>query len=409
MHVVIFEDARWPMFAPVSLSHPLFCLASGRGTLLDKQIRALNPSRLSLWVRSGLVDYCRRHVLPMLKIPATINEPLDDHPALLINGRTLFAGQCSIPNDAAVVLDDHGLCAAYTESHGLSHQDVFDETEAWLNLRNLPTAEPFGQTAAYLWDLISWNQTSLLDDFAQLPPSRQPKPAGPFYLVNETDISLGDNVKLSPGCVIDASHGPVMIGDAVSIGANAVVQGPCSIGPGSQISPLALIRGGTSLGTLCKIGGEVSNTIFMACSNKAHEGFVGDSYIGQWVNFGAGASTSNLKNTYGKISLRIGRQTMPTGRQFLGSLIGDHTKFAIGTRLMTGTYIGFCCMVATSGLTPTFLPSFTFLSDGGAKAYEREKAKEMMMQVLKRRGREWGAGDEAMMEFAAGMAGKLEG
>lgn len=408
MHVVIFEDARWPMFAPVSLSRPVFCLASGVSTLLDKQLRALNPSRLSLWVRPGLIDYCQRHVLPSLKVPTTLNQPLDAQPALLINARTLFAGVCDIPTEPAVELDDHGICTAYTESHGLSPQDVFDETEQWMNLRNLPSTEPLGQTAAYLWDLITWNEASLRDDFAQLAPRNPRKPAGPFHLVNDADISLGDRVHLSPGCVLDASKGPVMIGDGVIVGANAVILGPCSIGPGGQISPLALIRGGTSLGELCKIGGEVSNAIFMSCSNKAHEGFVGDSYIGQWVNFGAGASTSNLKNTYGKINLRIGRQTMPTGRQFLGALVGDHTKFAISTRLMTGSYIGCCCMIAASSLTPTFLPSFTFLSDRGAEPYAREKAREMMIQVYKRRGREWGTGDDTMMDYAATTAGSVE-
>ena len=409
MHVVIFEDARWPMFAPVSLSRPVFCLASGVSTLLEKQLRALNPSRLSLWVRPGLVDHCQRHLLPSLKVPTTINEPLDHHPALLINGRTLFAGQGEIPSEAAVIVDDHGICAAYTESHGLSPQDIFEETEQWMNLRNLPSAEPFGQTAAYLWDLITWNEASLRDDFAQLPPRNPRKPTGPFHLLNDADISLGEGVHLSPGCVLDASKGPVMIAEGVVVGANAVIFGPCWIGKGSQISPLALIRGGTSLGELCKIGGEVSNAIFMSGSNKAHEGFVGDSYIGQWVNFGAGASTSNLKNTYGKINLRIGRQTMSTGKQFLGALVGDHTKFAISTRIMTGSYVGYCCMVAASSLTPTYLPSFTFLSDGGAKHYAREKAKEMMIQVYKRRGRQWGAGDDALMDYAAEAAGRVEG
>ena len=408
MHVVIFEDARWPMFAPVSLSRPVFCLASGASTLLEKQLRALNPTRLSLWVRPGLVDFCQRYVLPTLKVPTTLNEPLGHQPYLLINGRTLFASQCEAPTDFAVAMDDHGLCVAYTESPGLSPQDVFEESEQWMNLRNLPSAEPLGQTAAYLWDLITCNEASLRDDFAHLTPRYQPKPSGPYHLVNDADICFSNDVQLSPGCVIDASKGPVIINNSVVIGSNAVVQGPCSIGSGTHISPLALIRGGTTLGDRCKIGGEVSNAIFMSCSNKAHEGFVGDSYIGQWVNFGAGASTSNLKNTYGKINLRIGRHTMPTGKQFLGALIGDHTKFAISTRIMTGSYIGYCCMVAASALTPTYLPSFTFLSDSGTQHYEREKAKEMMIQVYKRRSREWETGDETLLDYLKESAASVE-
>jgi UDP-N-acetylglucosamine diphosphorylase/glucosamine-1-phosphate N-acetyltransferase len=268
--------------------------------------------------------------------------------------------------------------------------------------------QPLGRIASYLWDIISWNVESLLHDTAAFAPRDQPKPAGPYHLVNDAAIHLGQDVTLSPGCVLDASDGPILIADGVAIGANAVILGPCYIGLGTQISPLALIRAGTSLGSRCKVGGEVSNALFMDCSSKAHEGFVGDSYIGQWVNFGAGSCTSNLKNTYGGIHVRLGKQPIPTGRQFLGSLVGDHTKFAISTRLMTGSYIGYCCMIAAAGLTPTHVPSFTFLTDQGARNYERDKAKEMMTSVFKRRRREWEAGDDEMMEYAGKAAGEVE-
>ena len=408
MHVVIFEDLRWTGLAPAALSRPVFCLASGMGTLLDKQVRAMKPSRLTLWVRPELVNFCRRHVLPTLKIPVEINVPLDDQPALLVNGRTLCLGQSEIPREPAMAVDGHDLNAAYTVSPGLSPQDLMDRTAKATKLLDLPRMQSLGRVASYLWDLIAWNEESLRHDAAAVAPRGQTKPAGPYHLVNDQAVSLGQNVTLSPGCVLDASGGPVVIADGAAIGANAVVIGPCSIGPGTQISHLALIRGGTSLGARCKIGGEVSNTLFMDCSNKAHDGYVGDSYIGQWVNFGAGAATSNLKNTYGPISVRLGKQPIPTGRRFLGSLVGDHTKFAISTRLMTGSYIGYCCMIAAGGLTPTHVPSFTFLTDQGSRNYERDKAKEMMTSVFKRRQREWEAGDDEMMEYAAKGAAEVE-
>jgi len=101
MHVVIFEGSRWPTFAPVSLSRPVFCLASGMSSLLNKQLRYLEPTRLTLWVRAGLVDYCRRHVVPNLKVPTEINTPLDDEPALLVSGRTLHFGKYEVPRSPA--------------------------------------------------------------------------------------------------------------------------------------------------------------------------------------------------------------------------------------------------------------------------------------------------------------------
>src|SRR2546421_10206329 len=124
MHVVIFEGSRWPTFAPLSLSRPVFCLASGMSTLLNKQLRYLQPTKLTLWVRQGLVGYCRKHVLPNLKIPADINTPLDDEPALLVSGRTLHFGKYDVPNEPSVMIDNDGECSAYVISPGLSPRDA---------------------------------------------------------------------------------------------------------------------------------------------------------------------------------------------------------------------------------------------------------------------------------------------
>src|SRR5437763_4018609 len=113
--------------------------------------------------------------------------------------------------------------------------------------------------------------------------------------------------------------------------------------------PLACIRPGTSIGQLSKVGGEVSMSIILGNSNKAHHGYLGDSYLGKWVNLGAGTTTSNLKNTYGEITVKRGGKEFPTGRRTLGALVGDHTKTSILTRLVTGSYIGFYTSLAGPG------------------------------------------------------------
>ena len=192
------------------------------------------------------------------------------------------------------------------------------------------------------------------------------------------------------------------------IGSNAVVQGPCYIGPGSAISPLALIRPGNTIGPMCKIGGEVSLSIFSGYANKAHEGFLGHSYIGRWVNLGAGTTTSNLKNTYGEITLRRGKTEIAAGRRFLGSLIGDHSKTAILTRLMGGSYIGFSSMLAGAGHSPRFVPSYTFLTDRGSHNYEMDKAIEVAQRIFSRRSRAWTDTDEQIMHYVAAAAPAVE-
>jgi UDP-N-acetylglucosamine diphosphorylase / glucose-1-phosphate thymidylyltransferase / UDP-N-acetylgalactosamine diphosphorylase / glucosamine-1-phosphate N-acetyltransferase / galactosamine-1-phosphate N-acetyltransferase len=215
-------------------------------------------------------------------------------------------------------------------------------------------------------------------------------------------------VHLHPGCVLDASRGPVMLETGVSIGANSVVQGPCWLGPGTQVAPLSLIGPGTSIGPMCKVAGEIANSVILGFSNKAHYGFLGDSYLGQWVNLGAGTTTSNMKNTYGQISVKLGPNTVASGRRFLGSVIGDHTKTAIGTRLMTGTYVGYCSSLATTAPPPRCVPSFTFLTDAGPQPYDMAKAASVAATVYARRSLPWTPADDQMMRFAAEQAHAVE-
>jgi UDP-N-acetylglucosamine diphosphorylase/glucosamine-1-phosphate N-acetyltransferase len=291
---------------------------------------------------------------------------------------------------------------------GLSPEDVWNRTDKWLSLIELPRTMPQARFIDYPWDLINWNEEALIVDSMMWRDNASVAPDGPYHLINGEDVLLRDGAKLMPGCVLDAAKGPIMIGKQATIGANAVVQGPCFIGDYSSITPTALIRPGTSIGPVCKVGGEVANSIIFGGSNKAHEGFLGDSYVGKWVNLGAGTTTSNLKNTYGEIDMQIGEKRIPTGRRFLGAIIGDHTKTAIGTRLTTGSYIGFNCMIATAGLVPKFVPSFTFLTDNGAERFEVDKAIEVAKQMFARRSRRWTDLEDKLMRDIAETARDVE-
>ncbi len=413
MHVVIFEGSHWRTFVPFSLSRPVFLLPCGTSTLLEKQIRATKPTRVTLWVRPGLEEYCRRLVLPTLPCPGSVNTPLDDEPALLMSGRTLHLSQYNHEDGESVVLDEgpdgtRVIRTAVVRSPGLSPDDVLHRTDRWLRLLELPTTPAQSRLPEYVWDLIKWNEEAIISDSIAMEAESQPLPAGPYHSVEEGNIWLGKGVALSPGCVLDASKGPIILNEHVHVGANAVLQGPLYIGPHSQVTPLALIRAGTSVGPVCKVGGEISSSVILGYTNKPHEGFLGDSFVGEWVNLGSGTTTSNLKNTYGEVSMTVDGKQVKTGRRFMGSLIGDHTKCAIGTRLMTGGYVGYCCMVGTSKYPPRFIPSFTFLTDDGAERYRLEKAVETMKLAFTRRSRVWDETDEQMNHFVAETAGVVE-
>ena len=409
MHVVIFEGAQWPTFAPLCLNRPVFMLSTGMSTLLDKQIRYLGATRLTFWVRPELVDFCRTRVVPHLKIPVKINEPLDEEPALLVSGRSLHFRKFEQPGGECAVVDEDKIREAYCKRPGLSMDDALNRTDRWLSLFDLPRMEGQSRMADSLSDLISWNEESLIEDALQLLKGvKRPILAGPFYTVNEEDLWIGTEVKIQPGCVLDASQGPVVLAEGVQIGANSVIQGPCYIGPHSQVRPLSIIKDGTTIGRLCKVGGEVVNTIMLGHSNKSHEGFLGHSYIGKWVNFGAGTTTANLKSTYGLVSVKYAEREVPTGRQFFGSVVGDHVKTGIGTRLMPGTYIGFCSALLGSQIPPRFVPSFSFWTDKGTEPYDLDKAKTVMKAVYARRDLRWSDADERMVAQVLHTAPKVE-
>jgi UDP-N-acetylglucosamine diphosphorylase/glucosamine-1-phosphate N-acetyltransferase len=400
MHLVIFEASRWFTMAPVSLNRPVFTLLSGTSTLLEKQIQHIRPLRVTLWVRPEMADYCRKHVAPSVSVPVAVNVPLDDEPAFIVSGRTLHFGAFPRPTDPMVSSDDANMIRqAYAKMPGLNWSDAMNRTDRWLELLNLPQSPDQARLPEYLWDFVHWNEEAIVADASQM--KERPRVPGDCrcQVIGEQDIIMNPTAKIQPGVVLDASRGPIVIDAGASIGANSVLQGPVYVGKYSSISPLSHIHSGTSIGPMCKVGGEVATSIFLGFSNKPHEGFVGHSYIGQWVNLGAGTTTSNLKNTYGPIKMHIGAKQIETDRRFLGSMIGDHTKVAIGSRLMTGSYIGFCSLLAGSDLPPRFIPSFTFWTDAGAKPYNLEKAREVMKQVYSRRGRVWDEEDEAQLKI----------
>jgi len=413
MHVVIFEGTRWHTFAPLSLSRPVFMLKTGMGTLLDKQVRHLRPTRLSLWVRPEQEAFVRERVAPKLKVPTTVNQPLDDEPALLVSGRTVHLAQYEYPPHPGVCTDAEGqhVRSAFVRMPGLTHRDAAERTDQWLKILELPHMMSQSRLVENLWDLISWNEESLVEDAMQFgrTQAQKGKPAGKYHVVRDDEVFLGEDVKLCPGAVLDASKGPVVVDHHAKVGPNSVLEGPCYVGPYAEIRAVSLIRPGTSIGIMAKVGGEVSNSVIMGYTNKAHDGYLGDSYIGKWVNLGAGTTTSNLKNTYGEITMDMGKEKVPTGRRRLGALVGDHTKTAILTRLMTGTYVGFCSMLADSGSPPRFVPSYTFWTGRGPERYQFDKAVEVTKRVFARRDRTWTETDEQLMRYVQDVAPSVEG
>lgn len=207
-----------------------------------------------------------------------------------------------------------------------------------------------------------------------------------IHAIEPENILLGKDVKIASNVVLDASEGAIIIGNGVKIMPNVTIFGPCYIGDNSTVKVGAKIYGNNCFGDYCKIGGEIENTIIHSYSNKQHEGFLGHSYICEWVNIGADTNNSDLKNTYKNIKMRLPHKVVNTNKIFLGLFCGDHTKTAINTQFNTGTVVGVSAIIFDTGFPPTIIHSFEY---GGKsnKKYAFVDAVETARTMMERRNK----------------------
>jgi len=239
----------------------------------------------------------------------------------------------------------------------------------------------------YLWDTLDSVGDNINSDAKFISKHYQRLYLPQFHGIHALEpehILLGKDVKIYPNVVLDASEGTIIIGNGVKIMPNVAIMGPCYIGDNSIVKVGAKIYGKSCFGEHCKIGGEIENTIIHSYSNKQHEGFLGHSYICEWVNIGADTNNSDLKNTYKSIKMRLPHRVVNTNKIFLGLFCGDHTKTAINTQFNTGTVIGISAMIFESGFLPTTIPSFEY---GGSsnKKYNLDEAIETAQTMMSRR------------------------
>jgi UDP-N-acetylglucosamine diphosphorylase/glucosamine-1-phosphate N-acetyltransferase len=204
-------------------------------------------------------------------------------------------------------------------------------------------------------------------------------------VLGEPDDVICLNAKVEPGVVFDVRHGPVVLDEGVEAWHGTRLEGPLYAGPGTRL--LGGFLRASVFGPECRVRGEVSTSIFLGYGNKAHDGFVGHSVVGHWVNLGAGTTTSNLKNTYGEVRLDIAGHRLATGRRNLGALFGDHAKTAIGTMLATGSVISAGASVFGATTPPKYVPPFAWGSDG--ERMTEDGFLTVAQRVLARRNVEW--------------------
>ncbi len=224
----------------------------------------------------------------------------------------------------------------------------------------------------YPWDIIKINAWAIEEDYEQLIKRKKAQLiSSTNKLINASKIFIEKGAVVEH-CFLNASEGPIYIAKDTLVMEGSMLRGPLSISEGSTIKMGTKIYGATTIGPGCIAGGEIKNTVFFGYSNKAHDGYLGDAVIGEWCNFGAGTSCSNIKNTASDIMVWTPSGSVNAGRK-CGVLMGDYSRTAINTSINTGTIVGACTHVLGNGLTPKYIPSFSWGSDG-VERYDFDKA-----------------------------------
>lgn len=239
------------------------------------------------------------------------------------------------------------------------------------------------------WDVFSNNKEAIELDFELLTREKKSAVADPSNkIINENNIFIEEGAKITSS-VINATDGPVYIGKNTEIMEACLIRGPLALCDHSILKMGSKIYGGTTIGPHSKIGGEVNNSVIFGYSNKAHDGFIGNSVIAEWCNLGAGTSNSNLKNTYDEVRLwSYPDQTfVKTGLQFCGFIMGDHTKCGINTMINTGSVFGVSANIYGAGFQRNFVSSFSWGGTHGYSKFDFNKAVKVAEIVYKRRGK----------------------
>ncbi|SDX26276.1 UDP-N-acetylglucosamine diphosphorylase/glucosamine-1-phosphate N-acetyltransferase [Lutibacter oricola] len=250
------------------------------------------------------------------------------------------------------------------------------------------------------WDIFSLNDKAIKADFDLITEGRksQPIPEG-VQVINKENIFIEEGAEVLFS-TLNATDGPIYIGEEASIMEGCSVRGPFAICEHSALKMGAKIYGGTTVGPHCKVGGEVNNSVLMGYSNKGHDGFLGNSVLGEWCNLGADTNNSNLKNNYAPVRLWSYETEgfAKTGLQFCGLIMGDHSKCGINTMFNTGTVIGVSSNIFGTGFPRNFVPSFSWGGASGFTTYLTKKAIETAKIVMARRGIELDEVEERIFE-----------
>lgn len=365
MTIVCFEDDRVQQLYPITLARPAYAITCA-------------GFRLVSWLRdasTSIAGHVRPHLQTFQELdfgideysPASVDPSSASDGLLLVNARiapTVRSGELierlSKSADSGVIVDpeDQSVLVAKFTSKDLGEMvdQATDASTHPLDFESLMQAVVDQPAIDESIDVFRWPHDVVQTHMAEMETSMNARVRLGNYSETADGVFVGQNVRIGDYAVIDTSDGPIVFEDNVQVGPFAYLAGPIYAGKGTRVIEHSALKDGVSLGHTTKIGGEIEASVIEPYTNKQHHGFLGHSYLGSWINLGAGTCNSDLKNTYGKINITYGEQKVATEMQFLGCFIGDYSKTAINTSIFTGKVIGVCSMMY--GFVTSNVPSY---------------------------------------------------
>lgn len=405
---IFFDDLRGD-FGPLSDLRAASELRSGALTNRQRLAMQLDLGEQSLWVSPSLID------LTMEQTGLAVNRLPAERPTVwLVNGRLATLPDAG-PDALAVARRSESFCWTQSDGQLLVAKVPVETARAYLGHfdaslihAQLKQSLPGDVLLSRPWHLLDQLESLMVGDisllgrmipWASLPSGVQ--------VVGQEKVHVHPSAKIYPGTVLIAEKGPIFIDQDAVVGALSVLEGPFYLGSHSQVMPQSLMRPMTCVGPHCKVAGEVAHSIFHAYSNKAHAGFFGHGLVGQWVNLGADTNVSNLKNTYGppRVRLRPDAPEQETGRLFMGPILGDFVRTAIGTRMPTGSCIATGVMLASGGFAPKCPHRLAFYTQEQPEGepYDMEKFLKTVRAMMARRQQTLGPAMQARLLSLSGI------
>ena len=392
--ICVFEDEGYKALLPLTWFRPAMDLRCGMNTLFEK-IKRCYP-------RTNIYILCRDYLSSTVKknhAGALVGKIGKETSVLFINGR-LLCGPEAVKKISVSGADEIFECGGTIVAARLSKGNLELVANSSFTTDVKKYFSPVYKTAKvtqvqvklidHFFDLVDRNSDEIKADFSCLTRGgiTRGRVHQTITVYQRSGIFIDDGADVEAFVTLDARGGPIYVSKGVVVRPYSRIEGPCFIGEKTLITTGANIRSGTSIGQSCKVGGEIEGTIFQGFSNKQHSGFLGHSFVGEWVNMGAGVINSDMKNNYGNVKIHYMNTEVDSGKMFLGCAVADHTKIGIGALIVTGAVIGAASNIYGGGLTQKFIPSFSWGDAHNLIEHDPEKAIKTAQIVMSRRDME---------------------